>query len=195
MKNFKLHSPKIWLSIAAVLAFSACSSEDPLVDENTNPNVNESFSFSNYTLGAGMSRSGVPGPNVPPTPTPGTETSSYDFENGVRGVKITRTTYHQSGTAYNEFMIFNPAQTSIYPGHVFVGGSVTSGEYKPVKGQKLNPVVISNTLVPREPGSLSSRPLNDPTWSSYQDVLKDWLSFGAQDAGAMTEYEYHQVTT
>lgn len=195
MKNFKLHAPKTWLPMVAVLALCACSSEDPLVDnETTNPVPNESFSFANYSLGVGMARSGAPTPNVPPAPTPGNETSSYDFVNGVPGVKITRTTYHQSGTAYNEFMIFNPAQTSIYPGHVFVGGSVTSGEYKPVKGQKLNPIVISNTLVPRDPGSLSSRPLNDPTWSSYQDVLKDWLSFGAQDAGAMTEYEYHQVT-
>ena len=38
MKIFKLHAPKTWLPMVAVLALCACSSEDPLVDDEiTNP--------------------------------------------------------------------------------------------------------------------------------------------------------------
>lgn len=191
MKKTNLSVSKSWLPLVAALILGSCTSYDGEWEKD-DPTPDNSFSFSNYKLGEGMVRSNVTSPNLPNVP--GGESSTYDFENGIPGIKITRTTYHQSGTAYNEFMIFNPASTSIYPGHVFVGGSVTSGEYTPVKGQKIVPITISNTLVPLAAGTLQSRPLVDVSWSSYQDILKDWLSYGAQDAGAMTEYEYHQVT-
>lgn len=130
MKNVLKRS--LLLMPLAGLMLTACNSNDDIDDSYVGPSGDTSV-FSNLTLGSGMTRAGENAPDLPDVP--GGESTYYDFQNGVPGVKISRTTYHQSGTAYNEFMIFNPASTSIYPGHVFVGGSVTSGEYKPVPRQ------------------------------------------------------------
>lgn len=189
MKNVLKRS--LLLMPLAGLMLTACNSNDDIDDSYVGPSGDTSV-FSNLTLGSGMTRAGENAPDLPDVP--GGESTYYDFQNGVPGVKISRTTYHQSGTAYNEFMIFNPASTSIYPGHVFVGGSVTSGEYKPVPRQQIVPITLSNSLIPINTGAMSSRPVNNISWSSYQDIMKDWLVNQTQDAGAMTEYEFNQVT-
>lgn len=85
MKKTNLSVSKSWLPLVAALILGSCTSYDGEWEKD-DPTPDNSFSFSNYKLGEGMVRSNVTSPNLPNVP--GGESSTYDFENGIPGLRL-----------------------------------------------------------------------------------------------------------
>lgn len=178
-------------AVALALTATSCKQDLDIVEEGT-PTANGQVLPANLKVAPGLYRANQTLP-VTPDDEDGGIVVDYDYENNVPGVKIKRTTFHHTGVAYNEFMVFNPAMNLVFPGNIFLGNTVSTGEYKPVKGQKVIPLTLVNDLIPERGGQLYSRVVTDITRGKYEDVRKDWLQYGAQEPAAVTEFEFERV--
>lgn len=182
MKKTKL----IFILSILFLVLQGCSENS--IDENP---VDVKEDLKNLSLGEGMLRLGE---KVETRKTLVREgevlIGAPTMVDNIEGVFIKKTRIYKSGLVYTEHLLFDPINSYLYPGLVFVGNSIATGEYIPVPNQKLNPITITTSLTPAfSTGESIAKRVDNMRYSKYIDVLKEWRILDVKASGASTEYE------
>lgn len=169
-----------------LLVLQGCSEDN--VDEN--PKVNGK-DVKNLSLGEGMIRSGDVMASTKKVLMSESDVSvEKTVVDDLEGVYIKKTRVYKTGLVYTEHLLFDPINSYLYPGLVFVGNSIATGEYIPVPNQNLSPITITTSLTPETPGTGEvAKRIENIRYSSYIDALKDWRAQQVKPTGASTEYE------
>lgn len=164
---------------------------------NSNKVQDEAPNLQDLPNASGMVRSG----DVVPEPEPLTpeDEAPIDVEAGkdlkdVEGVYLTRTIMTRVGSAYSEHLLFNPSANVIYPGNVFVGNTIATGDYVPVPSRKVMPIVLSATLTPDNNPNFHSETLAEASFSSYNEILNNWRQGTFKTPAVETLTDVHEVS-
>lgn len=145
-------------------------------------------SLDNLKLGKGMIRTDFQAGTTPVLLSQ--TTAAID---SLDGVFIKRTRMFEAGVAYDEHLIFNPINSYLYPGHVFVGNTISTGEYLPVKDQVINTVKIAPDLTPLRASVDFVKQYDDIRYTDYMLALQEWRSQDFRKPAASSSFSVDEV--
>lgn len=183
------------LSLSGLLSLSSCKEGTADLSSPTAVRVSAT-DLSKLPLATNMLRGGDPLPEPAPVGVPGAGGAiTPSVKEGVKGVIISRSTMYSAGMVYNEYLLFNPMSSLIYPGNVLVGNSISNGRYLPVMGQKIGAVTWSTPdLVPDGlQGKKFVATIEEPRFSDYSSTIQEWRSLPQRTGSAITTLEWTEV--
>lgn len=172
----------LFLSLGALflLGLQGCSEDIP--------NGQGAQSLDGMKLGKGMVRS-----EFRANTTPVMLSQTAKAIDSLDGVFIQRTRMYQAGIAYDQHLLFNPMNSYLYPGHVFVGNTISTGEYLPVKNQEINKIKITPDFTPVRPSTDFAKEYEDIRYTDYMQALQQWRSQDVRTPAASSTYSIDEV--
>lgn len=187
------------LGVIALGTLAGCNKQEiPAAEPETVHEDNDlRAQVAGLPLPPGMDQPGEDSLDLPPldpiSPAVDGETIEPGTFDGLRGVFINKRHVYTSGFAFDELSIFNPAESQIYPGSVFVGSSITSGEFAPLPGTKGEVVWAAHDLIP---GTAVPYVVNmvNPKSSDFSRTTQQWFSMPCSPLSATTIFDINEVS-
>ena len=198
MKNSLFLSLSL-IGLLSLGALTSCEDEVPTVKpEPTTPQTSSlRAQVASLPLPRGMEQGGSGDLDLPPLdpiePQVDDETIEPGTFDGLRGIFINRRRVYNSGFAFDELSIFNPSESQIYPGCVFVGSSITNGKYLRLPGKTGEIVWSAKDLIPGSPTSFVAH-VSDPRESDYSQIVQQWFGQPTQPLSATTMFEVNELS-
>lgn len=168
----------LFMSLGTLFLFGLQGCSEEVVPEN----------LDNLKLGEGMVRSTFKA-NTTPVLLSQTATALPKAD----GIYITRTRMYEAGIAYDQHLLFNPINSYLYPGHVFVGNTIATGEYLPVKDQVINTIRIAPDFTPVRPSTDFAKEYDDIRYTDYMQALQLWRSQDVRTPSASSTFAVDEV--
>lgn len=134
-------------------------------------------------------------PLDPLAPQVDEETIEEGVFDGIQGIFINHRKVYNSGFAFDELSIFNPSESQIFPGSVFVGSSITNGKYLKLKGTTGEIVWSAKDLIPTTPMNTYVANFVNPKSSDYNMTVQRWFGMQSHPLSATTMFEVNEVST
>lgn len=196
---------KIFISLlfifGMVIALASCKKDNievPNTPEKTQDASNLKAQVRALPLPDGMDQGEV-GQNLPPldpiAPQIDGEVVEPGTFGGLHGIYITQRKVYNSGFAFDELSIFNPAGSLIYPGSVFVGSSITNGRYVKLPGTTGEVTWSAIDLIPASPMNNYVASYINPKASDYNLTVQRWFGSQNMPLAATTVYEINELSS
>ncbi|MDO5017098.1 MAG: thiol-activated cytolysin family protein [Porphyromonas sp.] len=187
------------LMTGVMLSFVSCQKDAPV--EEPQEEVTEGNSLlskvSALPLPANMTRAEGE-EDLPPLPPLDPQVSEESVEAGtfagLQGVFINQRKVYNSGFAFDELSIFNPSESQIYPGSVFVGSSITNGKYLKLPGTTGTIIWSAKDLVPSTPMSPLLATFTNPQISDYNTTVQRWFASPMYPLSSTTMFEINEIS-